>query len=179
MPDLRTLLVRLGFALAVLLAWHVLPASPARPVSRGYVLAPEEGQILRRPNGRVIVKVDPRTGSSRLAMGAQELDAGAGIRVHRHENADEILYIQKGNAQAILGEDRSPVGPGTTIFIPRGVWHGVESTGQGIQLLWVVSPPGIEGFFREIGSPPGSPLKNLTPAEMDEIGRKHGTTFKR
>lgn len=178
MPTMRAISIRLGFLLAILPAWRVSPAASPKPVARSYVLAAEQGEILRRPNGRVIVKVDPKTGSARLAMGTQELNPGAGIRLHKHDNADEILYIQHGNATALLGEDRSPVGPGATIFIPRGVWHGVDSTGQEVQLLWTVTPPGLEGFFREIGSAPGAPLKELTAKEMEDIGRKHGTAFR-
>jgi hypothetical protein len=45
--------------------------------------------------------------------------------------------------------------------------------------MWIVTPPGLEGFFREVGSSPGTPLKQLSPAEMEEIGRKHGTSFRR
>ena len=170
MSNQLLLYLRLGVPIAILLAWRVSPS--------GYVLKPDEGEVLRRPNGSVIIKVDPRRGSGRIAMGTQELDARSGIRVHKHDNADEVLYIQKGGATAILGDQRSPVGPGTTIYIPRGVWHGVEGAGPEIQLLWIVSPPGLEGFFREIGAPPGTPVKQLTAAEMEEIGRKHGTRFK-
>ena len=165
MTKTPSLLIRLGFPLAALLAWRYLPGAAARPVSRdGCVLAAGEGEVLHRPNGKVIVKVDPKTGSSRLAMGTQQLKAGAGILVHKHEQADEVLYIEKGSATAILGDRRAQVAPGTTIYIPRGVWHGVESAGQEIQLLWIVSPPGLEGFFREIGANPGAPLKRLSPA---------------
>ena len=44
--------------------------------------------------------------------------------------------------------------------------------------MWLVSPPGLEGFFREIGAPPETELKVLTPGQMEEIARKHGTIFK-
>src|ERR1700746_3294987 len=105
MLKLRTILVRFAFLLTILLAWRVSPPAPPKAAARGYVLAAEQGEILRRPNGRVIVKVDPRTGSPRLAMGTQELNAGAGIRLHKHDNADEILYVERGSATALLGED--------------------------------------------------------------------------
>jgi quercetin dioxygenase-like cupin family protein len=141
------------------------------------VLAAEDGEVLRRPNGRIIVKVGPRTGSPRLAMGTQELNPGSGILLHKHDTADEILYVQQGSAVARLGDERTPVGPGAAVFIPHGVWHGVDSTGQPVQLLWTVSPPGLEGFFREIGAAPGAPLRQLTPKEMSDIARKHGTVF--
>ena len=75
-------------------------------LDEGEVVEFGEGELLRRPNGSVIIKVDPRRGSGRIAMGTQELDARSGIRVHKHDNADEVLYIQKGGATAILGDQR-------------------------------------------------------------------------
>ena len=77
----------------------------------------------------------------------------------------------------VLGERRVEVGPGATVFVPRGTWHGVENTGEALHLVWVVTPPGLEGFFRAIGAAPGEALKQLTPAQLAEIGRQHGTTF--
>jgi mannose-6-phosphate isomerase-like protein (cupin superfamily) len=145
----------------------------------GYVLAAREGEVIKRKGNSVTVKVDPRTGSPGMAMGTQALDPGAGIPVHMHEQEDEVLFIHGGRGVAVLGEQKKDVGQGDTVFIPHGVWHGVESRGEAIDLLWIVTPPGLEGFFRETGVAPGAPPKVLTPAQLDDIGRKHGVRFKR
>jgi mannose-6-phosphate isomerase-like protein (cupin superfamily) len=170
----RVAWIRAGFTVAILAAWQWAPAQDG--AKEGYVLGPEQGEILRRPNGQIIVKADPKLGSERFAMGMQDLVAGAGIGLHRHEEADEVLFIHRGSARAVLGERRVEAGPGTAVFVPRGVWHGLESLGQEVRLVWIVSPPGLEGFFREIGAPPGAALQH-SPAEMAEIARRHGTTF--
>jgi quercetin dioxygenase-like cupin family protein len=154
------------------------PPSPPESAGGGYVLAAGKGDVIRRKGNTVTVKVDPRTGSPSMAMGTQVLDAGAGIPVHRHENEDEVLYIDDGSAVAVLGEQRNEVKKGDTVFIPHGVWHGVESRGEAVELIWVVTPPGLEGYFRETGAPPGAPAKVLTPAQLADIGRKHGVIFK-
>ncbi len=163
----KTLILRIGFAGASLLLWTALDGAP-QPASNGYVLGPDEGEVLRVRNTKVIVKVDPRTGSRSMAAGTQDLGLGAGIPLHKHDNADEILVVQKGAAVAILGDAHKSAGAGSTIFIPRGVWHGVEPVKQDSQVLWVASPPGLEGFFREMSA------KQFTPAEMQDIARKHG-----
>jgi quercetin dioxygenase-like cupin family protein len=146
-------------------------------VAGGYVLGPEDGEVLVRPNGRIVVKVDPRTGSHSMAVGTQDLDRGAGIPIHRHDTADEVLMIQNGHAHAKLDGRTVEVGPGSAVYVPRGTWHGVENTGEPIHLWWVVTPPGLEEFFRAIGASPGMPVKKLTPVEIAEIGRQHGTVF--
>lgn len=145
----------------------------------GYVLRAGEGEVLQRGKGNtVIIKVDPKTGSPSMAMGTQSLESGAGIPVHQHEHEDEVLFVHDGGGVAVLGEQRKSVGKGDTIYIPHGVWHGVETQSGGISLLWVVTPPGLEGFFREISTPPGAPPKVLTPAQIEDIGHKHGVRFK-
>lgn len=148
-------------------------AEAQRAAAQGYVLGASEGETLVRPGGNIVIKVDPTKGSPAMAMGTQHLKAGTGIPVHRHEQ-DEVLFIQDGGGVAVLGESRQAVEKGATIFIPKGVWHGVEKTTNDTHLLWIVTPPGLEGFFREASGAPGP----LTPEQRNEIARKHGTTFK-
>jgi hypothetical protein len=47
------------------------------------VVQPNEGEQLELRNGQAVIKVDPTMGSPRLAMGTQELRAGAGVRFTR------------------------------------------------------------------------------------------------
>jgi mannose-6-phosphate isomerase-like protein (cupin superfamily) len=151
-------------------------AEAQRAAAQGYVLSANEGETLVRPGGNIIIKVDPTKGSTGMAMGTQHLKGGAGIPVHQHEQ-DEILVVQEGGGIAIMGDSRRPIEKGTTIFIPKGVWHGVENTGD-THLLWIVTPPGLEGFFREASSVPGLAGKPLSLEQRNEIAKKHGTTFK-
>jgi len=178
MPKL-TLLLRLTFAATTVFLWSTRDRAPQIPASSAYVLGPDEGEILLVRNTKVIVKVDPRTGSRSMAAGTQSLGPGAGIPLHKHDNSDEMLVIEKGSAMAMLGDQRKIAGAGSTIFIPKGVWHGVEPVKEDSQFLWVVSPPGLEGYFREIGSKPGAPMKQFTPQELADVARKHGVALPR
>ncbi len=156
-------------------------ANPAEPVATktgGFVLQRGEGEVLDVPNGEVVIKVDPRAGSARFAMGTQTLRRGAGIGLHLHEQEDEILFVHSGKGTGVIGGDHQPVEAGSTIFIPHGVWHGVENAEGEVGLLWVVSPPGLESFFRDVGSPPGAPEKALTAEQLEDIRRKHGMRSK-
>ncbi|HEX8773102.1 MAG TPA: cupin domain-containing protein [Pyrinomonadaceae bacterium] len=135
--------------------------------------------MLQRGKGNTVtIKVDPKTGSPSMAIGTQLLDAGGGIPVHMHEHEDEVLFVHEGGGVAVLGGERKVIGKGDTVYIPHGVWHGVETKDTSINLLWVVTPPGLEGFFREISSSLGALPKLLTPAQIEDIGHKHGVRFK-
>lgn len=159
----RTWLVRLGAASVVLLAW-------GQGTPEAYVLAPGAGEVLERASGKVVIKASPRTGSSRLAVGTQTLRPGAGIGVHRHPGTDEVLIVQKGNGTVLVNGRRLPVDPGAIAFVPAGAWHGVENAAE-LEILWIVSPPGLDDFFRETAGRP------MTRDQMAEIARKHGTIF--
>ena len=101
-----------------------------------------------------------------------------GIQVHQHQEADEVLFVLEGAGFGILGDRRIPIKKGSAIYIPKGVWHGVENPASELLLLWVVAPPGLEAFFREVASAPGAPPKQLTRGQLNEIARKHGMQFK-
>jgi quercetin dioxygenase-like cupin family protein len=154
------------------------PVVPAGRPAAGYALGPRDGEPLVGPNGGILIKVDPRTGSAHLAMGTQQVLPGKGIQVHQHAQEDEILFVHGGEAVGIVGETRSRLEPGSTVYIPKGVWHGVENPAGEVNLVWVVSPPGLEDFFRDTRSTPGAPPKTLSAEQLEDIRRKHGMRVK-
>lgn len=165
-----------GLAVGGALVRHAAHAQAS--MSRGYHLGAADGETLVRPSGDIVIKVDPTQCSPSLAMGTQHLKAGAGIPVHRHDHMDEILLIQEGRGFAILDDQRAAIAKGSTIFVPKGFWHGFQNPDSSMDLVWIVTPPGLEAFFREIGSAPGAPPKSLTREEFRAIGQNHGTVFK-
>jgi mannose-6-phosphate isomerase-like protein (cupin superfamily) len=147
--------------------------------TQGYALGPTEGEHLIRSNGHhYLIKVDPSRGSKNMALGTQQVSIGTGILVHQHHQADEVLYVLEGSGFGILGDTRMAVEKGSAIYVPKGVWHGVENPDSELLLLWVVAPPGLEEFFREVGSAPGAPPKQLTREQLNEIAQKHGMQVK-
>lgn len=147
-------------------------------VKQGYVLGPTEGEHLLRNAGSIFIKVDPSRGSNNMALGTQQVPIRAGIPVHQHNEADEVLFVLEGDGFGILGDTRMSVEKGSAIYVPTGVWHGVENPDSELLLLWVVAPPGVEAFFREVSSAPGAPPKQLTREQLNEIAQKHGMQFK-
>lgn len=151
-------------------------------VAKGVVIQPNEGKtlIFRAPPmpDTVRVVIGPHNGSDRFAMGTQNLPSDYLIPLHKHEAEDEILFFHEGHAHAVLGEDTVMVEPGTTVYIPHGVWHSVHNkdSAQG-QMVWFVAKPGLEKFFEEGSVPPGAKWTPLTQQEIEAIGRKHGVVF--
>jgi oxalate decarboxylase/phosphoglucose isomerase-like protein (cupin superfamily) len=153
------------------------------------ILRPNDGELLAvgPPDiGQIIIKVDTKnTSESRSAMGIQVLEPGGVIPVHLHEGMEELIFIYAGSGKTIVADDEVDLVPGTTLYVPRNVWHGITNTGtEPLRMTWTVCPPGFEDFFREVGRPvvkgetaPPSP----SHPDLDAIVRtaaRHGLTLK-
>ena len=148
--------------------------------TRAYVLGRSGGEHLVhfRDGSDIFIKVGSATGSEDLAAGTQQVKVGAGIPVHRHFRMDEAFSVLKGSGTVLLEDVRHPFEEGAEIFIPRNTWHGFENPDHELLLSWVVSPAGLDGFFRDTCAPPGVPPKQWTKAEINEIARKYATEFR-
>ena len=78
----------------------------------------------------------------------------------------------------ILNDVRHPLVKGGSIFIPKNAWHGFANPDQELLLLWIMTPAGLDGFFRETCNPPGVPPKQLSRDQVNEIARKYATEFR-
>lgn len=146
--------------------------------TQGYILGPIEGEHLIRNAGSILIKVDPKSGSNGMSLGTQQVPIGTGIRLHQHYEADEVLFILEGSGMGILGDTKNPIEKGSMMFIPKGTWHGIENPDSEILLLWIVTPPGLEDFFRDVASAPEAPPKQITPEQVNDIAHKHAMHFK-
>jgi len=91
---------------------------------------------------------------------------------------DEAFYVLEGSGTFILNDVRHSFDKGASVFIPKNSWHGFENPDHELLLLWIMSPPGLDGFFRETCSVPGAPPKKLTREQIREIALKYDTEFR-
>jgi mannose-6-phosphate isomerase-like protein (cupin superfamily) len=144
-----------------------------------YVMTPGQGEVitLGPPNaGKIIILVDPKnTGETRFCMLIQVLNPGAVVPVHLHEREEQILFFYAGHGKATLDDKDMEVSPGTTVYVPRQVWHGITNTGaEPLCILETTSPPGPENAFREVGQIAAASDKETLIA----IAAKYGARFK-
>ena len=149
-----------------------------QPVSTwaGAILHASEGQLIPdTPDGRQItIKVDSQlTPDVRMSMIAEDLPPNSEIRVHLHQHEDEIIFIRMGHGIAMLGDCEVPVGPGASLYVPQGVWHGLRNNGQEtLGMSAIYSPPGFEQAFKDRLLRP-----NRTQAEIEANRKKHGIIY--
>jgi quercetin dioxygenase-like cupin family protein len=143
-------------------------AEGERRVVRGWPGHPDPGESF-------ILKVDPKNGgSSHLVLLTASLAPGKEITAHRHPGADEILFLQTGTARVHLGDTVRDVHAGATVFIPANTWIAVSNIGSdAISVVSVFSTPGFEEFMRAGSVREGEKNVPMSPAEDEEIQKKH------
>jgi mannose-6-phosphate isomerase-like protein (cupin superfamily) len=80
-----------------------------------------------------------RTPTEGLTMGIAEVSehVGAPVRLHRHAQG-EAYYILSGRGVLHIDGAEHPLEPGTTAFIPGGLWHAARGVGpEPLRLLYV------------------------------------------
>jgi len=68
--------------------------------------------------------------------------------VHTHE--DESFYVLDGSLTVYCGDEIFEAGPRDFVFLPRGVPHHFTTDSRPATVLLLVTPGGIEAYFREI-----------------------------
>ena len=80
--------------------------------------------------------------------------------------------VLNGQATFQVGDEHVDAGPGSFVYLPRGVPHGFAVRSEVARLLLVVTPGGLEGHFHRFGTEAAErtlPLLPETPP-LDAIG---------
>ena len=102
--------------------------------------------------------------------------AGEGPPLHRHRNEDEVVHVIEGDYEFWLDGKISRAGPGSSVFLPRGVPHSFRVIGSTPgRNLAIATPGGFEAFFidaaeRDLRIPADMP-------ELMELAERYGLEF--
>ena len=127
---------------------------------------------------RFVVEGDESKG----AVTMFEFDVPAGARVpiaHSHDGYEETIYGLEGVLTWTVEQTPTDVGPGEALFIPRGVVHRFDNTGDVDARALAVVTPGVLGpdYFRELAAIVESAAG--TPPDLQAMAaamRRHGLT---
>ena len=127
---------------------------------------------------RFVIEGEQSAGS----IAAFEFDVPAGAMLpspHSHDSYDETIYGLEGVVTWTIEDTPTDVGPGETLFIPRGAVHHFDNAGDVDAKQLAIITPGIldPDFFREVAaildSAAGGPPDVVAIAE---VMRRHGLT---
>jgi mannose-6-phosphate isomerase-like protein (cupin superfamily) len=148
---------------------------------KGIIVREDEGEhILTRRKVPMTIKISKtKHGVANISFCTEDMIPGRKMRIHKHLNNDELIFIHKGEGTLTLDEQSVEVRTGTVIFVPRGIWHGLDNTGkENLLMVFQYSPAGFEEYFIENGTPVGMPVKERTEEEYAMAQKKYGMVYK-
>src|SRR4029079_10164800 len=138
-------------------------AKSASNKEKGIVVHEDEGIHILTGRRRVPITIKiskAKHGVNGISFCVEDMSPGRKMRVHKHLNNDELIFIHKGEGTLTLGEEIIKVKTGDVVFVPRGIWHGLDNTGtENLLMVFQYSPAGFEEYFIENGTPVGMPAK--------------------
>ena len=156
-------------------------AQSSKTVDTGIVVREDEGiHILGRRKVPIAIKISKaRHGVEGISFCREIMNPGVKMRVHKHLNNDELIFIHRGQGTLTLGDKLIEVKTGDVAFIPRETWHGLDNTGsEELQMIFQYSPAGFEEFFIENGTQVGMPTKQKTEEDYARTAEKYGMVYK-
>jgi mannose-6-phosphate isomerase-like protein (cupin superfamily) len=139
-----------------------MPENDERNV-RAYMLGPDEGLIVTEPE----LKASSASTGGALTLIASRTTGGAPMHVHSRE--DECFYVLEGSIAVHCGDDVFEAGPRSFVFLPRGIPHSWDVTGEGTATVLIITvPAGLEDFLREF---------HAAGADRRQIAEQYGITF--
>ena len=85
---------------------------------------------------------------------------------HIHHREDEIFYVLEGEIVVSVGDRTIKGTAGTMVFLPRDVRHSFTIESEQSRMLILLTPAGLEGWFKEFSLP--APSMTLPPADEPE-----------
>jgi len=96
----------------------------------------------------------PMDEGASYALSEWEVEPGAqGPPVHIHHEHDEGFYVMSGHFGFLLDGVTTYGKPGAHVLVPKGHAHSFWNAGaRPGRLLLIVSPPGLEQYFRALAA---------------------------
>ena len=100
-------------------------------------------------NDHIFVKTTLDFTDGRVTFVEDTLKPGFHLTRHRHKKMTEIFYVLSGEVEFKFDDEHVVATPGTTINVPKNIWHDVKSA-KGGKLLTIFSPGGFDKYLEEI-----------------------------
>lgn len=129
---------------------------PAAVRGHAVVVQPGDSPSYWQPmpaNGHADPTLFPsNTGFEGLSMGFQTVAPRSRIREHSHGTQIELQICFRGKGRVMVEGFAHPLIPGTACFLGNDVKHEIiNESDDELVMMWIISPPGLEEFFRAIG----------------------------
>ncbi|MGF1669669.1 MAG: cupin domain-containing protein [Balneolaceae bacterium] len=127
-------------------------------------LAMEEDPDDYRPDSKLAIIIDPSNSEDHyvreLTVFKEKIAPGDKIPLHQHTIA-EVLFVDEGEIEVRLGDERNKVTSGAIVFVPAKTPHGFKNIGDRVARIHAVFPAGeISIRYLERNPAPGTEGNN-------------------
>lgn len=114
-----------------------------------------EGPAFWFLNNLCIVKATSESTGGSFSMVYEIAPPGHATPYHLHHIEDEAFYVLDGEFTFVCNGEKTVVGPGGYIFLPRGIPHGIRVSASVPSTMLILAMPGtgFAGMMQEMGIP--------------------------
>ena len=125
--------------------------------------------------GEGVAGFDASVKASRDSTGGNlsliESHTRGGAPWHIHTREDEYFYVIEGTIVVHVGEETYEAPPGSFVFLPRGIPHAWDVSGDDVATLLMITVPAmLEEFLKEFHAA-------STREDRDNVAAKYGVEF--
>ena len=126
------------------------------------LFARDEGDHWNLLNSRATVKVAGATTGGVMTVIETLAPRGFGPPLHRHDVEDELFHVTEGALWVSCDGQEQTLGPGGTVWLPKGLPHQFQAVGAGpTRFLQISTPAQFEDMLAALGN-------RLDDAELPE-----------
>jgi len=122
------------------------------------IVLKDEGQKLNVIGDNMVIKLTGKDTNGQFTAILQDNPPNTQIPMHVHQNEDEVFRILEGEVEFTVGDKKTILKSGDTIFLPRNIphtWKVVGTTNAKVHLDFF--PAGLENLFEELNKLPAGP----------------------
>ncbi|MFC5219652.1 cupin domain-containing protein [Streptomyces coerulescens] len=140
------------------------------------VLAPGDGDNVGAIGLGIYVKLTGQDTKGAYSLFEYVVPPGlGGPPTHIHSREDELFVCVAGQVTVELAGQVHRLSPGSVLLMPRGVPHMFYNEGEAEgRVIAVVSPSGLENYYRDLSALPPGPRDM---AKVAEVMKKHGLSL--
>lgn len=138
-----------------------------------FVAAEGAGEATWFLGNRMSVKADAASTGGAFGLVESWIPAGSSPPLHVHDREDESFWVLEGQVRFRCDEEDIEAGPGSFVFLPRGIPHTFVVEGDATaHILTLLTPGGGERFFVDGGRIPEGPgLPPPGPPDIEKLQR--------
>ncbi len=122
------------------------------------IVLKKEGNKLNILGDNQLIKLTGNNTNGKFLAIYQDNPPSTQIPMHVHKNEDEVYKILEGEVEFTVGNKKSILKSGDTIFLPRNIPHTWKVVGTiNAKVYLDIFPAGLENMFEELSRLPEGP----------------------